>query len=72
MEFYFIDMATHMKGVFVLCLLLLILMEEAKPVLAKKKKLSKKVKYLEKSLGMAEERLEALEECEGKHPFSHM
>ena len=63
-------MAAHLKGVFVSCLLLLILMEEAKPVLAKKQKLSKRVKKLEETVEKVEKRLKALEECDGKYQSS--
>ena len=71
MEFYFTDMAAHLKGVFVSCLLLLILMEEAKPVLAKKSSLKKRVKKLEESKEKVEERLKELEECQGICQFSN-
>ena len=64
-------MATHLKGVIVSCLLLLILMEEAKPVLAKKQKLSKRVKKLEGSMDKVEDRLDDLEECQGNYQSPH-
>ena len=52
-------MAILLKGVFVSCLFLLILLEEGKPVLGKKQKLKAMVKELE-------ERIKAMEECQGK------
>ena len=64
-------MATHLKGVFVSCLLLLILMEEAKPVLAKGKKLSKTVKKLVERVEKVEGDLKDFGKCPGKYQPSH-
>ena len=64
-------MASHLKIVFVTCLLLFILMEEFKPVLAKKnKKLKQRINILETSMAELEAKIKALEECKGKckHP----
>ena len=58
-------MAGHMKIVFLTCLLFFILMEEFKPVLAKKNKgqrLKQKVKILEASMAELKEKMKEQEE----------
>lgn len=62
-------MASLLKSVFVTCLLWFILMEEFKPVLAKKKKderLKQKVKSLEESMAELIAKTKALEDCNGR------
>ena len=64
-------MATHLKIVFVTCLLLFILMEEFKPVLAKKgEQLKQRTKILETSMAELKAKIKALEECKGKWKHS--
>ena len=65
--FYFTEMASHLKIVFVTCLLLFILMEEFKPVLAKKgEQLKQRTKKLETSMVELKAKIKALEKCKGK------
>ena len=60
-------MASHLKIVFVTCLLLFILMEEFKPVLAKKgEQLKQRTKILETSMAELKAKIKALEKCKGK------
>ncbi len=61
-------MATQVKIGLLSCLLLLIIvMEEVKPVLTKQGERKKpKEKILEESIKKLEERIKALEECKGK------
>lgn len=64
-------MANHLKIVFVTCLLLFILMEEFKPVLAiAGQPLKQRRKKLEASVAELKAKIKALEECKGKciHP----
>ncbi len=67
MHFPFIVMATHMKiGLLTCLLLLMILMEEVKPVLAGHiERLKQRTKILEENMKKMEERMKALEECKG-------
>ena len=65
-------MATHLKIVFVTCLLLFILMEEFKPVPAKKggEQLKQRTKILETSMVELKAKIKALEDCKGKWKHS--
>ena len=61
-------MATHLKFVFATCLLLLIAMEEFKPILAKKgEPLKQRTKILEKSVAELKDKIKVLEECQCKY-----
>ena len=60
-------MATHLKIAFVTCLLMLIVTEEFKPVLAKKDTLRKKVSTLENEMSTVQGRVGKLESCKGKY-----
>ena len=73
-------MATHLKIVFVSWLLLLVLMEEAKPVIAKGKRtlLLERVNILEKNVAEIKEmmkeqakKMKALDSCKGKRTLWH-
>ena len=73
-------MATHLKIVFVSWLLLLVLMEEAKPVVAKGKRtlLLERVNILEKNVAEIKEmmkeqakKMKALDSCKGKRTLWH-
>ena len=64
-------MASHLKIVFVICLLFFIVMEEFKPVLAiVGDSLKQRTKKLERSMEELQAKIKALEECNGKcmHP----
>ena len=64
-------MTSHLKIVFVTCLLLFSLMEEFKPVLAKKgDNLKQKTKILETSMAELKAKIKALEDCKGKWKHS--
>ena len=74
------DMATHLKIVFVSWLLLLVLMEEAKAVVAKGKRtlLLERVNILEKNVAEIKEmmkeqakKMKALDSCKGKRTLWH-
>ena len=73
-------MATHLKIVFVSWLLLLVLMEEAKAVVAKGKRtlLLERVNILEKNVAEIKEmmkeqakKMKALDSCKGKRTLWH-
>ena len=63
-------MATHLKIFFVTFLLLLTVMEEFKPVLAKKgERLKQRTKKLEKSMTEVTRKIKVLEACQCKYTY---
>ena len=60
-------MATHLKIALVTCLLMLIVTEEFKPVLAKKDTLKKRTSTLEHEMSDVQGRVKQLESCKGKY-----
>ena len=60
-------MAIHLKIAFATCLLLLIVMEEFKPILAKKgDRLKQRSKILENSMADLKDKIKVLEACQCK------
>lgn len=63
------EMAIHLKTVFLTYLLsLMVLMEEVKPVLAKKGKgLKQRTKVLEEAVSKLQKEMKELKDCKGKY-----
>ncbi len=67
-SFHFTEMATHLKIVFVTCVLLFTLMEGFKPVQAKKgQQLNQRTKALENTLADLQQKINTLASCQGEH-----